>query len=553
MANETLSLRQKVGQTMMFGFHGMEPSEEITRLIRDHHVGGVILFARNIGTPQDVLRLTVALQKIAYDAGHAHPLLISIDQENGVVRRLGAGTTLLPGNMAISATSNGDYVDEVMKATGRELKALGINFNLAPVLDVNNNPANPVINVRSYGEDPEWVADCGVRAIHALQETGLATCGKHFPGHGDTSKDSHLTLPMISHNRERLNAVELVPFLKAITAGVDSMMIAHVCFPEIEPDPSIPATMSRRVITELLREELGFQGVITTDCMEMHAISKTIGSVEGTYQAFKAGVDLSFISHTHEWQEGAVERMVAGLESGDLPQERLDDAVERILKLKQKYLNWAEVTPFFTQEDPVVDARVGGTEHEQLARTVFEQAVTLTKNETNLLPLQLTAEQRVGVVYMKNTLLSPVEDVRYLENPLAAAVEAMHPNTRCIEVSNPPTAEDIERVVSESRDCDVMIVGTMNAQLYPAQVSLVQQLHELSVPLVVVSLRTPYDLAAFPWISTHIATYEYTPTASEVAVRGIFGAHEFQGRLPVTIPGVAERGHGLAFGKVSGS
>jgi len=550
MARETLTLRQKVGQTMMFGFHGMEPSSEITRLIREHHVGGVILFARNIGTPQDLLQLTTALQKIAYDAGHKHPLLISIDQENGVVRRLGAGTTLLPGNMAISATGQRTYAAEVARATGRELKALGVNFNLAPVLDVNNNPANPVINVRSYGEDPAWVAECGTDAIHALQSAGVATCGKHFPGHGDTSKDSHLTLPSIPHDRKRLAEVEMVPFVKAIAGGVDSMMIAHVCFPEIEPDPSIPATMSRRVITDLLRDELGFQGVITTDCMEMHAISKTIGTVEGTYQAFKAGVDLSFISHTHEWQEGAIERMVAGLTDGDTPLERLDDAVERILTLKEKYLSWDEITPYFAEGEIVVDPLVGGTEHEQLARTVYEQAVTLTRNEAGLLPLQVTPEQRIGVVYMKNTLLSPVEDERYLQNPLVAAVEKMHPNATCIEVANPPSDADIERVLAETQDCNVVIIGTLNAQLSPQQVSLVRALHDSPVPLVVVSLRTPYDLTAFPWVTTHVATYEFTPMAVEIAVEGIFGQHEFQGRLPVTLPGIAERGHGLVSGQV---
>ncbi|MGB8954366.1 MAG: glycoside hydrolase family 3 N-terminal domain-containing protein, partial [Tumebacillaceae bacterium] len=221
MSQANMTLRQKVGQTMMFGFHGMEPTEEITRLIRDHHVGGIIVFARNIGHPADVLKMTVALQKIAYEAGHSHPLLISIDQENGIVRRLGAGTTLLPGSMAIGATGKPENAFEVSRATGRELKALGINFNLAPVLDVNNNPHNPVIGVRSYGEDPYWVAMCGVQAIKGLQAASVATCGKHFPGHGDTAKDSHLTLPTIPHDKQRLEQVELVPFVKAIAEGVD--------------------------------------------------------------------------------------------------------------------------------------------------------------------------------------------------------------------------------------------------------------------------------------------------------------------------------------------
>jgi beta-N-acetylhexosaminidase len=538
-----LSLRQKVGQTMMFGFHGTEPSPEITSLIRDHHVGGVILFARNIGTPKDVLRLTVALQKIAYEAGHQHPLLISIDQENGIVRRLGAGTTLLPGNMALGATGDPSLVLEAAKATGRELKALGINYNLAPVLDVNNNPQNPVIGVRSYGEDPEFVAECGAQAIRGFQAVGVATCGKHFPGHGDTSKDSHLTLPVIPHQRERLEQVELVPFKRAIAEGVDSMMIAHVCFPEIEPDPNLPATLSRRVVNDLLRGELGFDGVITTDCMEMKAIADSPGTVEGAYRAFQAGIDLLFISHTHEWQIGAIERLVTGLESGEIPMERLDEAVSRILKLKEKYLSWESITPWFALEEPVPDALVGGPEHEQLARQAMEAAVTLTKNEGDLLPLDVTAEQAIGVVCLKNTQTSLVEDERYLINPLRRAVEKVHRNVRHVEVSNPPTEDDLKQVVQSLDGVAAVIVGTLNAQLSPMQAKLVQRLHQTGLPLVVISMRTPYDLASFPDVSAHISAYEFTPAALDVAVEGIFGKRELRGSLPVTIPGVAPLGH----------
>ncbi|ARU63966.1 beta-N-acetylhexosaminidase [Tumebacillus avium] len=528
---------------MMFGFHGTEPTPEITTLIRDHHVGGVILFARNIAEPKDVLRLTVALQKIAYEAGHEHPLLISIDQENGIVRRLGAGTTLLPGNMALGATGDTRLVQATAKATGRELKALGINFNLAPVLDVNNNPHNPVIGVRSYGEDPQFVAECGTAAIHGFQEAGVATCGKHFPGHGDTSKDSHLTLPMIPHRRERLEQVELVPFVKAIAEGVDSMMIAHVCFPEIEPDPALPATLSRRVVTDLLRGELGFDGVITTDCMEMKAIADSPGTVEGTYRAFQAGIDLSFISHTYEWQLGAIERMAAGIEAGDTPLQRLHDAVRRILKLKEKYLSWEQITPWFEQQDPEPDTLVGGPEHERLAREAMEAAVTLTKNEAGLLPLTVGAEETIAVVCLKNTLTSLVEDERYLINPLQRAVEASHGNTRCLEVNNPPTAADIVQVLESLDGCAAVIVGTMNAQLAPGQAELVSRLNRAGIPLVVISMRTPYDLAVFPEVATHIAAYEFTPAALEIAVEAILGKRELRGRLPVTIPDIAPRGH----------
>jgi beta-N-acetylhexosaminidase len=535
-----LTLEQKIGQTMMFGFHGVEPSEEILRLIRERQVGGVILFARNVTGPQQVRRLTLALQKAAYEAGHPVPLLISVDQENGVVRRFGQGTTLLPGNMAIGATGDAKYAKEVARATARELKALGVNFNLAPVLDVNNNPANPVIGVRSFGEDAEWVAACGVQAIAGYQAEGMATCGKHFPGHGDTHADSHLTLPTIPHGRERLHEVELVPFRAAIAGGVDAVMIAHVCFPAIEPEVTRPATMSHKVIGELLRGELGYQGVITTDCMEMKAIADTIGTVEGTYQALKAGVDLCCVSHTHEWQHGVIDRVKEGLSSGDLPMERLEEAAMRVLALKEKYLSWAEIVPLFGAEEFALDV-VGCPAHEALAREVYERAVTLTKDD-GVLPLAVTPEDRVGVVSLQNLIASLVEDDRYLVNPLAKAVRELHGNVEWVELQNPPTEEEIERVVRELVGCKAIVVGTMNAHLSAGQVELVERLRGLQAPVIAVSIRTPYDVVKFPEVAAHIATYEFTPMAVQVAVEAIFGKVKLTGRLPVTLPGVAERG-----------
>jgi beta-N-acetylhexosaminidase len=529
-----LSVRQQIGQTMMFGFHGTEPSPEITRLIREHHIGGVILFARNVGRPEDVLRLNVALQKIAYEAGHPQPLLISVDQENGIVRRLGAGTTLFPGNMAIGAAGRPQWAHEVAQATGRELRALGFNFNLAPVLDVNNNPQNPVIGVRAYGEDPQRVAAYGAEAIRGLQAAGLAACGKHFPGHGDTSLDSHLTLPRIPHDRARLDVVELPPFMKAISEGVDAIMIAHVVFPEFEPDQT-PATLSHRVISGLLREELGFDGVITTDCMEMHAIAKTIGTVEGTYRAFLAGVDLSFISHTHEWQEQTIERFVQGYEAGEIAEERLQASVRRILALKERYTSWEDWLPLFDQADLTPDPVVGCEEHRQLARSVFEAAVTLTSQRPGALPLHVRPEDRMAVVYLKNVSLSPVEDERYLINPLAAAVEREHPNLVRIELSNPPTEAEVARAVETAADCRAVIVGTANAHLSKPQQDLLNHLTALPLQVAVVSMRAPYDLSVCRNVDAHIAVYEFTPAGIEVAAQALFGRRELIGHLPITM------------------
>ncbi|MGB8954700.1 MAG: glycoside hydrolase family 3 C-terminal domain-containing protein, partial [Tumebacillaceae bacterium] len=283
--------------------------------------------------------------------------------------------------------------------------------------------------------------------------------------------------------------------------------------------------------------------VITTDCMEMHAISKTIGTVEGTYQAFKAGIDLAFISHSHDLQEGAIERLVQGIEAGEVTEERLDESVARILALKEKYDSWDAWLPLFAKADLVPDALVGGKEHQELARRVMEEAITLTKNDAGLLPLQIDPDERIGVVCLKNVLLSPVEDERYLINPVQQAVEALHRNVCAVEVSNNPSNEDIDSVLAAMDGCAAVIIGTLNAQLQPQQVELVKRLNGLSAPLIVISMRTPYDLGAFAEVKAHIAAYEFTPVAAEIAVEAIFGRRKLQGHLPVTLPGLFAQGH----------
>ncbi len=252
-------LERKIGQLFVVGFDGTTVNPKIKKLIHDYHVGSIILFSRNIGEPEEVLQLTSDLQKEAKKAGYEKPLLICLDQENGVVSRIHKGLTTFPGSMALGATDNPQYAYKIGLATGKELKALGINWNLAPVLDVNNNPDNPVIGVRSFSENAEKVAAFGEAMMKGLQDAGVMTSLKHFPGHGDTNVDSHLDLPVISHEMERLENIELVPFKACIEAGADSVMAAHVYFPAIEPEEDIPATLSKRVYVDLLRKSLDLQ------------------------------------------------------------------------------------------------------------------------------------------------------------------------------------------------------------------------------------------------------------------------------------------------------
>src|SRR6266705_5962467 len=280
---------------------------------------------------------------IAKTAGHPAPLLIAIDQENGIVQRLGQGTTLFPGNMALGAIGSEQLAYDVAQATGRELKSLGINMNLAPVVDVNNNPANPVIGVRSFGEDPQQVARLGAAMVKGYRAAGILSCLKHFPGHGDTAVDSHLSLPVIPYTLQRLEALELVPFRSGMKAGAESVMIAHVAFPTLAEQNTLPATLSPSIVQGLLREQLDFKGVILSDCMEMRAISDTFGTERAAVTALQAGNDLVLVSHTYTRQRGSTEAIEAAVRAHELNAQAVRQAAERVLKLKTHYLSWNDL------------------------------------------------------------------------------------------------------------------------------------------------------------------------------------------------------------------
>src|SRR5690554_1180632 len=301
---EDMTLRQKATQLLMPDFrHWAQEgqsqvdfdvmNDEVAEILVEYDFGGVILFAQNVKETEQTTRLTDALQKAALDdnegAGHSIPLLITIDQEGGIVTRLGTGTAL-PGNMALGATGSKDHARSAGQIIGRELSALGINVNLAPVLDVNNNPRNPVIGLRSYSSNPELVAELGVETIKGLAEYGVAGAAKHFPGHGDTGVDSHYGLPSVDKSLEALKSMELIPFQAAMDEGIDMIMTAHMMFPQL--DDKYPATLSHNILTGLVRDEMNYEGIVITDAMNMAAIADNFGEVDSTILAIEAGVDI---------------------------------------------------------------------------------------------------------------------------------------------------------------------------------------------------------------------------------------------------------------------
>jgi len=521
-----MSLKKKVGRLLIAGFKGITMSDEIKYLIHEYHIGGIILFGRNIGTPEEILHLTRSLQHEAKIAGYSTPLLICIDQENGVVRRLGEGTTIIPGAMLLGATHNPQHAFTAGVITGKELKALGVNWNLAPVVDVNNNPKNPVIGVRSFGEDQHKVAEFAKQSMLGMQKAKVMTTLKHFPGHGDTSVDSHLDLPIINHDLQRLHEVELVPFKECIAAGADAIMTAHVYFPALEKEENTPATLSRSVITNLLREELKFDGVITTDCMEMDAIAKGIGTVNGAVKAIQAGVDLVMVSHIHSLQEQSILKLVEAVENGDISEEQIDESINRIEKMINNYTSWVEI-----EETNTVPEFVGSEEHKEAVKEIYLDGVTVVQDHEKA----IQKDEKVLLIYPTNQYAMMVEDKRYSTIEMAEQLMNVHSSVDVMEIIPTSYNEVISTISTVVQSYDRIVVLTLNAVQQTVQEQFVQEILKTGKLVDVVAIRSPYDVSLFTSANRLICTYEFTKSAFEVVSQYLVGNIQLNGKLPVTI------------------
>ncbi len=527
-----MSLPEQIGQILAVGFPTTTPSPEIIDLIQHHHVGSIILFKRNIQSAEQVRALTHSLQMVARAAGHRQPLLIMIDQENGMLRRFGESATTFPGNMALGAIGSPEVAYEVALATGRELKALGITMNLAPVLDVNNNPANPVIGVRSFGEDPYAVARLGVAMVKGYRAAGVINNLKHFPGHGDTAVDSHLALPTIPYTLERLETLELIPFKEAIQAGADSVMIGHMYLPALTSGKMEPASVSHAIITGLLRERLGFKGVIISDCLEMQAIVDTVGTARGSVLGLQAGLDLILVSHRYDRQRASIAAVQAAVEDGTVSSATLRQAAERVLHFKAHTLSWDDL--------PATDAlsTIGCQAHMRLRDHVYELSTTLVRNEEALLPLHLQAEQRLLLLLPQPTSSTQAIDEDLPGHTLLKSIQARHPLVNALTIAPQPGAADYATILQAVNEAAVTLVVTVNANLDPYQGELMQRLLGSGRPVIGIAAYNPYDLLAFPALPTYLVTYEYTQPAFAAAARVLFGEIPARGRLPVSIPGL---------------
>lgn len=528
----TMTLEQKIGQMFICGFHSLVPDDQIKKLIQEHHLGGVIYFRRNIGDPEQVANLSASLQKLSADQGNL-PLWIAIDQEGGMVARIDhKRVSRIPGNMALGATGNPDYSYEVSRVSAEELLQLGINMNFAPCLDVNNNARNPVIGVRSFGEDPERVAEHGVAVIKAFQEKGLSAAAKHFPGHGDTNVDSHMGLATVEHDLDRLQQVELKPFIEAIRAGVDVIMTAHVIFPAIEPE-RIPATLSRSVLTGLLREDLAYDGIIVTDCLEMHAIAKFFGIGEGAVKAIEAGADVVLVSHTLNDQIEAIEAVKHAVRTGRISEKTIDAAVTRILALKNKRLAGLKTSD--APAPAVFVERHEKPEVDRLLKEISLKSVTLVKDRGQL-PLQ--AEAPVLVIWPELRSETQVDEPWTEFVTLGDALSSHLEQVQEIVVSAEPDEQEIERALSAAAGFSqvVLVTYTAGSALPEGQRLLAEKLMEQKHDkLVAASTRNPYDLNEIPSMPAYLCCYENTPYFMEALASVLAGKSKAEGKLPVSL------------------
>lgn len=527
------SLEEKLGQLFICGFHSLEPDEQIQTLVQGYHVGGIVYFRRNIQSVAQLADLSQSLQQLPRHHQEV-PLFISIDQEGGMVARLDhEGMSRIPGNMALGATNNPALTEEVAVLAAREMLALGINFNFAPCVDVNNNPANPVIGVRSFGENPEQVAAHGTAAIHGYQREGVIATAKHFPGHGDTDVDSHLGLASVPHDRRRLQEVELLPFRAAIEAGVDAIMTAHVIFPAFEPE-EVPATLSRRVLTDLLRVELGYDGVVVTDCLEMQAIARHFGVGEGAVRAIEAGADLVLVSHTLADQIAAIEAVTAAVRRGRISEEHIDRSVERVLTLKQQRLS--NSLPLGATPTAVTIPLTPEDESGDILRRAAEGSVTLARDEGSL-PIRL--DEPVLVVWPELRHTTEVDEPAVYTYTLAEALEQLHRQVEVAVIGVRASEPEVAAVLERSASFTQIVVATYTAvgELDQGQQTLVQRLIQQAGDkrIVVVSTRNPYDLRAFPEVGTYLCLYENRPPALDAVAQVLVGRLQPQGVLPVSL------------------
>ncbi|SHO43992.1 glycoside hydrolase family 3 protein [Anaerocolumna xylanovorans] len=511
-------LRDKIGQMIMTGFPTADITPELIELIEEYKVANIILFSYNLCSVGQVQDTCMDLH-LRIEQSTGHPAFIAVDQEGGVVTRLPKGACNVPGAMLIAAAGKEEYAYQAGVITGTQLKKLGINVNLAPVLDVNSNPDNPVIGVRSYSNDPYRVERYGINMMKGLLSEGVMPAVKHFPGHGNTAVDSHMGLPVVEKDLAELMDHELIPFLSAIKHGAPCVMTSHILFPKLEKEKK-PATMSKAILTGLLREQLGFQGIIITDCLEMGAIQSFYGTAEGAVEAVKAGAELLCISHTPELVKEAIQKIEEAVAAGEIPVEYIDRAVSNLLKWKEKY----RIEP--ARKDT---SCIGSTEQKE---AVAKMALAgITKVSPMELPEVTKDTVVIGSYAYRSTLASSSVDMELH----FAKYMAEKFGCRYLELPVNPGEDEITAAMSQLKDASFVIYGLYNGHLNRGQIDLANKISREGKELLAVTLRNPYDFSLLDDKIHKLAAFEYNTVVFDALEKVIRKQHKASGKLPVTL------------------
>ena len=533
---QRMSLREKVGQLIKLRVHGnflnrrSEEFAELENQVRRNQIGGLVLFAGNVYESAALLNELQMKSKL--------PLLVAADFERGASFRID-DTTSFPWTMAIGATGSDEFSYQQGAITAREARALGVHWVYAPVMDVNNNPDNPVINFRSYGEDPKLVARLGSAFIRGCRNNGALATAKHFPGHGDTSVDSHFGLPVVTADASRLDAIELVPFRQAVDAGVDAIMTAHVAVPSVTAGKRTPATLSYRVLTELLREKLKFGGLIVTDAMEMAGVASRYWTGMAAIRAIQAGADVLLIPPS---VDVAINEIVRAVKRGDIAKQRVDQSVKRVLLAKTRV--GLHVSRTVALED--LSSRVGRPEDRRLGQAMADRSMTLVRDRDRVLPLDTRRSQKVF-----SLILSAHLDPFPLQT-FQRELRRRFPSIETASIERRATADSIKKATRDLASADVIVVATLvrltssgRITLTGDQRAVMRRLFRMKKPIVWVAFGNPYVLKHYPDAPAYLCTFSHADVSQVAAARALTGEIKISGRLPVSIPRRARIGDGI--------
>jgi beta-N-acetylhexosaminidase len=545
-----LTLREKVGQLMVPWVGGdflpldSDAYDRLRSWVVEYGIGGVVI---SVGAPMDVAAKLNALQGLA-----AVPLLVAADMEHGPGQRLTGGTVMpwglelgggtdFPPVMGLGAAGDERLAYEMGRITAIEARAVGVHMVYGPVLDVNNNPGNPIINTRSYGEDPAAVSLLGIAHLRGLQEHGVIATAKHFPGHGDTDVDSHIALPVIAHDRARVDGIELVPFRAAIGAGVEAIMSAHIAFPSLTGD-SVPATLHPRILTGLLRQELGFDGLIATDALDMGGIVDGFGPGNAAILALEAGADILLMPPV---LLTAIDAVVDAVERGDITEDRIDVSVRKLLRAKTR----VGLHETRTVDLSAVPATVGARAHLAVAQEAAERSITAVRDRDRLLPARPDEDRRVlTIIYADDP--DPLTGRTFRR-----AIAARFPRHDSALLDGGTHPDQLAAVLAAADTADLVVFAPFVRVLaWKGDVAIAEPVAELvrrlaaRRPTVVVAFGNPYVLTAFPDISTYVLAWGHTNVLQRAAARALVGEAPVTGRLPVAIPPYHRVGEGVRVG-----